>query len=224
MGENSLRPSGSPPYWATGTQILWRSGGGPLATGPANASTPRFAEPMTVVRDDADALVAWLAAGTPVLRARRADGLGKRDDKRTLFTAAVVQEIGAWTRYDVLRIAPTGRPWTVWVLFDERTGEFGGWYVNLEAAHVRDEDSVYTRDHVLDVEVEPDGTCSRKDEDELLLAVAHGVYDDAAAAAIRADAREVEAIVTAWGSPFRDGWEQFRPDPAWPVPALPREA
>jgi predicted RNA-binding protein associated with RNAse of E/G family len=136
----------------------------------------------------------------------------------------VVQEIGAWTRYDVLRIAPTGRPWTVWVLFDERTGEFGGWYVNLEAAHVRDEDSVYTRDHVLDVEVEPDGTCSRKDEDELLLAVAHGVYDDAAAAAIRADAREVEAIVTAWGSPFRDGWEQFRPDPAWPVPALPREA
>jgi predicted RNA-binding protein associated with RNAse of E/G family len=173
------------------------------------------------VRDDADALVAWLAAGTPVRRAARADGLGKRDDKSTLFTAAVVQDAGAWAGSDVLRISPTGRTWTVWVLFAELTGEFAGWYVNLEQAHVRDEDSVYTRDHVLDVEV--DGNCSLKDEDELVLAVAHGFYDAADAAEIRADAREVETIVAAWGSPFCDGWEHFRPDPAWPVPALPHE-
>jgi len=226
VSPSSLRPSGSPPYWPTGTQITWWSGAGPLASGSpitmvGDVAEPQFAEPMTVVRDGADALVAWLAAGTPVLRAVRADGLGKRADKRTLFTAETVQDAGVWTDYDVLRIAPTGRPWTVWVLFTEHTGEFAGWYVNLEARHVRDDDAVYTRDHILDLMIEPDRTMARKDEDELELAVAQGRFDAATAAAIEADTAEAEAVVTDWGPPFCDGWEQFRPDPDWPIPGLP---
>lgn len=217
-----LRPSGSPPYWATGTQVLWRSGRGLLATGAedVNSSVPHYAEPVTVVKDDADALVAWLAAGTQVLHAARADGLGKREDKSTLFIAETVQAVGLWTDYDVLRIAPTGQPWSVWLFFAEGTGEFDGWYVNLEAPHVRDEDAVYTSDHVLDLEIEPDRHMSRKDEDELALAVQQGLYDRATKAAIEADAAAVEAIVRNWGSPFCDGWEHFRPDPAWRIPEL----
>lgn len=178
VSENHRRPSGRPPYWPTGTQIIGWSGDGPLAAGAVtsdgNTSVPHFAEPVTVVRDDADALVAWLAAGTPVLRAVRADGLGKRDDKSTLFTAETVQDIGVHASYDFLRIAPTGRPWSAWAVFAEHTREFAGWYVNLEEPHVRDAHAVYTRDHVLDLEIEPDRTMARKDEDELALAVAQG--------------------------------------------------
>ena len=92
-----------------------------------------------------------------------------------------------WSEYDVLRVAPTGRPWTVWVLFAEDTKEFSGWYVNLEDPHVRDANTVYTRDHVLDLMVEPDRTATRKDEDELELAVAQGVHDAATAAAFEAE-------------------------------------
>ena len=220
------RPSGNPPYWPTGTQIMWWSGDGPLGTGAVitkdgDAPVPHFAEPVTVVRDNADALVAWLAAGTPVLRVARADGLRKRDDKSTLFTAETVQDVGMWTDYDVLRIAPTGRPWSVWVFSAEHTKEFAGWYVNLEDPHVRDEHAVYTRDHVLDLEIEPDRIMARKDDDELVLAVAQGRYNAATAVAIEADAAEVETIVADWGPPFCDGWEHFRPDPAWPIPGLP---
>jgi len=205
---------------------MWWSGDGPLATGAVvtkngNTSVPHFAEPVTVVRDDADVLVAWLAAGTPVLRVARADGLGKRDDKSTLFTAETVQDVGVHAYYDVLRIAPTGRPWSVWILFAEHTREFAGWYLNLEDPHARDDHAVYTRDHVLDLEIEPDRTMARKDEDELALAVAQGRYDAATAAAIEAEAAEAEAIVADWGPPFCDGWEHFRPDPAWPIPGLP---
>ena len=226
VSAHSRRQSGSPPYWSTGTQIMWWSGDGPLATGAAvinqsGAGAPHFAEPVTVVRDDIDGLVAWLAVGTPVLRVARADGLGKRDDKSTLFTAESVQDVGVWAVYDVLRIAPTGRPWSVWVLFAEHTREFAGWYVNLEDPHSRDEHAVYTRDHVLDLEIEPDRTMTRKDEDELELAVAQGRYDAAAAAAIEAEAADAEAVVGAWGPPFCDGWEHFRPDPAWLIPDLP---
>jgi len=34
-----------------------------------------------------------------------------------------------------------------------------------------------------------------------------------AAAAIEANAAEVEALVADWGPPFCDGWERFRPVP-----------
>lgn len=205
---------------------MWRSGSGLLATGPsvttaADESVPQNVEPMTVVRDDGNGLVAWLAVGTPVLRVGRVDGLGKRDDKSTLFTAEPVQLVGRWTDYHVLRIAPAGRAWSVWTCFAERTREFVGWYVNLEHPHVRDEQAVYTRDHVLDLEVEPDRSVARKDEDELALAVEQGRFDAATAAEIEADAAEVEALVHDWGQPFCDGWDQFRPDLAWPIPPLP---
>ena len=223
VSENPRRASGTPPYWQTGAQILWWSGEGPLAAGVAKAkdadcAVPYFAEPVTVVRDDADGLVVWLATGTPVRRVARADGRGKRDDKSTLFTAESVQEFGVWAVYDVLRIAPTGRPWSVWVLFAEHTGEFAGWYVNLEEPRTRDEQGVYTRDRVLDLVIDPDRTMARKDEDELALAVEQGRFDAATAAAIEQEAADAEAVVAAWGSPFCDGWEHFRPDPAWPIP------
>lgn len=222
---NQRRPSGSPPYWPAGTQIMWREGDGPLGTGATvvDTSVPHFASPMTVVRDDADALVVWLSTGTPVLRAARADGLGKRDDPATMFTAELVQDRGVHAVFDQLRVAPTGRPWSVWVFFEEGTGKFAGWYVNLERPHVRNEHTVYTSDHVLDLVIEPDRTIVRKDEDELALAVEQGAFDVTAAAAIEADAAAVEALVADWSSPFCERWEGFRPDPAWPIPRLPGE-
>lgn len=225
VSNNHRWPSGSPPYWPAGAQIMWREGDGPLGTGATivDASVPHFAQPVTVVRDDAAALIVWLPTGTPVLRAARADGLGKRDDAATMFTAELAQDRGVHAHFDQLRIVPTGCPWSVWVFFAEGRGEFAGWYVNLEKPHMRDEDTVYTSDHVLDLVIEPDGSLVRKDEDELVLAVEQGVLGATAAAGIEADAAAVEALVADWGSPFCDGWEGFRPDPAWPIPALPSE-
>jgi hypothetical protein len=112
VSETDRRPSGTPPFWSPGTQIVWREGSGPLGTGApvVDISAPHFAQPMTVVRDDASGLVAWLPIGTPVLRAARADGQGKRDDPTTLFTTEVVQERGVHAHFDQLRVVPTGRP------------------------------------------------------------------------------------------------------------------
>lgn len=201
---------------------MWREGDGALGTGAAvvDTSLPHFAQPVTVVRDDSDGLVVWLRCGTPVLRAARADGRGKRDDPATMFTAGLVQEQGTHALFDQLRIAPTGRPWSVWVFFAEDSGEFAGWYVNLEEPHVRDDVAVYTSDHVLDLVIAPDRTLVRKDEDELALAVTQGVFDEPMAAAIEENAAAVEALVVDWAPPFGDGWETFRPDPAWPIPHL----
>lgn len=175
-------------------------------------SAPHFAQPMTVVRDDSDGLVAWLPTGTPVLRAARADGRGKRDDLDTLFTAPVVSERGVHALFDQLRVAPTGLPWSVWVMFAADTGDFAGWYVNLERPHLRDEHNVYTSDHVLDLVVEPDRTVTLKDADELELAVSQGVFTREDAARIHANAARARALVAENASPFCDGWHERRPD------------
>jgi len=222
---NSFGLVGQRPFWTAGTHIRWWSGSGLLAAGPSLATAgdgqvPQNVEPMTVVQDDQWGLVAWLAVGTPVLRVARADGREKRDDKSTLFTAESVQCVGEWTGFDVLRIAPAGRRWSAWAFFTACTGGFAGWYVNFEDQHVRTACDLFTRDRILDLEVGPDGSVARKDEDELALAVEQGLLDAATAAETEADVAEVEDILHAWGEPFCDGWEQFRPDPTWGIPAL----
>ena len=199
-------------FWEPGDQIVWRWG---------DPAGPHFAEPVTVVRDDDVGLVVWLAAGTPVLRKARADGRSMRSDKATMFSAPMVQVLETWTDYDVLRVAPAGRPWSMWCFFNAGTHGFEGWYVNIEEVHTRDEGATYSKDHVLDVWVEPDRTHGRKDEDELVEAVRQGRDSPTEAERITKIAAEVEALIDAWASPFRDGWEKFTPDPSWPIRTRP---
>ena len=52
-----------------------------------------------------------------------------------------------------------------------------------------------------------------KDEDELVEAARLGYLDEAA---VRAEAAKVLAE-----PPWPTGWEDWRPDPAWEVPAMP---
>lgn len=194
-------------FWQPGAQILWRYG-------------DAVVNPMTVVEDGPDRLVAWLPMGTPILDFERIDGLEKRADKATLFTAPRRQVRRTWTDADVLRILEPGRRWSTWVFFDGTSGEFWGWYCNIEEVHRRSGSTTWSSDQVLDVWVEPDRRFERKDEDELVLAVEQGRYTQAEADDITAVADEIEGVIRAWGPPFCDGWETFRPDATWELPDL----
>lgn len=214
-----MRPSGKPPFWEPGTPILWRYRR--IVPGYTGPETTR---PVTVVRDDPDGLVAWLAPGTIMLRPVLPDG----DELRSvppveMFRAGRAVRRDHWRGTGILMIAPTGLPWSVWH-FWRRNWDFDGWYVNLEDAHQRDSMSVATQDHVLDLQVAPDRSVRWKDEDELQAAVVAGRYSAADAERFRRDAKAVEEIVQTWGAPFCDGWEAWRPDPSWPVPELPTDA
>jgi hypothetical protein len=204
------RPSGEPPYWEPGTIIWWRY-------------WPRSVEPLRVVRDDPAGLVAWLAPETPVIRSVLASG----DDIRSMplsparFTAPRASKRDVWRGPGILKIAPTGVPWSVFVFWDDE-GRHRHWYVNLEQVHVRDKENVYTRDHVLDLIVHPDRRVTRKDEDEFAAAVEAGRFGAEVAVSIQEAADDVVRRVAAWESPFCDGWERWRPHPDWPLPDLPR--
>ena len=62
---------------------------------------------------------------------------------------------------------------------------------------------------------------SWKDEHEVPVAIAEGFLTEDEAAAARAEGERVIELVERRASPFSDGWERWRPDPSWPVPALP---
>ena len=197
-------------FWERGTQIMWRYGQPGLD----------FAAPMTVVSDDEQALVAWLAVGTPVLKLVREDGRDLRAERSDAFLVPRRQVESVWTDYSVLRVYLPGRRWSVWHFFHGVTGVFEGWYVNIEDPHVREGHTTWSRDHLLDLWIEPDRTVERKDEDELVLAVEQGRYSRDESEGILATADEIEDVIRSWGRPFCDGWETFRPDPSWPVPSL----
>jgi Protein of unknown function (DUF402) len=182
---------------------------------------PQWLDPMTVVRDDAQSLVAWLPPGTVVLKTVLDTGEDVRtapllDRHSRKFSMAKT----LWRGEGNLRIAPVGAPWSVW-LFWEPGWQFAGWYINLESPIRHEGHHIYAEDQVLDVWVTPDHICHRKDEDELAAAVAQGRYSPQEAALITRKAGLAEEAVASWQSPFSDGWEDWRPDPDWKVPPLP---
>ncbi len=127
------RPAGGPPYWEAGQVITWH-----YALG---------IDPLRVVRDDERGLVAWLPSGSQRVAAVPRDGLGLRDRSLEERAAMAVSggydhRLATWRGDGILRIAPTGVPWSLWYFWDGDV--FAGHYVNLELVHRRDGDRVLT--------------------------------------------------------------------------------
>jgi hypothetical protein len=100
-------------------------------------------------------------------------------------------------------------------------GSHYGWYVNLQDPFVRTSDGFDYMDMMLDIVVEPGRRWHWKDEDELEAVVAAGAIDEAKATAVREEGLRVIRDIEAGAPPFCDPWPAWRPDPAWPFPALP---
>ena len=75
-----------------------------------------------------------------------------------------------WSGSDILVFMPPGVAYSVWWFFAAGTGDFEGWYGNLETRHKRWDDGdvcgVDITDQALDLRIAPDGRWAWKDEDE----------------------------------------------------------
>ena len=214
-----VRTAGPGPYLAPGSVVTWH-----YALG---------VDLLRVVRDDERGLVAWLPAGSERLAAVPRDGKGLR--QRTLDERA---ELAASRDYDhlprtwdgtgILRVAPTGVPWSLWYFWED-DGSFAGHYVNLELVHrrpVSGEARVLTRDLTLDLWLDADaagadgdtggadgaGGLWLKDEDELAAFTRAGRFSHEQAHVLLAlaDRARTELIEPrAW--PLDEDWETWRP-------------
>jgi uncharacterized protein DUF402 len=161
---------------------------------------PRWRFPVTVVADDGDLLVTYLAPGAQgEWIPRGADAL-----ERWLDPGADA-EPHTWSTHHVLWLVRRGEAHALGLFWDEQW-EFQCWYVNLQLPVEVHDGCVDTCDQALDVVVEPDGTWSWKDEADLEKLVALGAFSDEEARAIRAEGERVIAA-----KPWPTGWEDWRP-------------
>ena len=173
---------------------------------------PRFVMPHVLVEETAELAVLYVAPGT---RGRRPERSFLEDPSQlgTLHWGHVEH---LWTGSHALRLLRPGAAHCLYLFWAEADWAFQGWYVNLQTPYARSPLGFDTRDHALDIVVDADGRWRWKDEDDLEFATRVGAFTAAEAVAIRA---EGERVLAEW--PFPTGWEEWRPDPSWPLPALP---
>lgn len=200
--------AGTGPFLAPGEVVLWRYGHG--------------TDPMRVVRDDERGLVAWLAEGTEQVGMAPVDGRAMRDvPLAERFGVERGPVLRRWSGDGVLRIAPTDRPWSVWV-FREDDGALAGHYVNLELPHRRQGRVSATRDLVLDLWLDAADGLWLKDADELEAAVGSGHLSADVAAEVLAVAEWArDELVAGDDWPLDEEWATWRPPADWSVPTLP---
>jgi hypothetical protein len=161
------------------------------------------ARPWIVVEDEPELLVLWIPRGARTMV----------PDGKPPVPAGAWRLVGGTFGTNALRLTRPGAAHSILHFFGD---EFKGWYVNLERPLERSPVGFDLADLFLDVFVERDGGHRWLDEDELEEAIAAGVIGEEDAAAARA---EGERVLAEW--PFPTGWEDFRPDPRWELPALP---
>lgn len=211
--------SADAPRFTAGEPILWRYG--------------RYIETARVIRDDARGLVVWIPSGSARLESVPADGRATREvPLEERFSVPWEIRESTWRGPGVVRVAPSGRPWSVW-FFRAADGTPEGAYVNLELPHLRPTSGapgIFSRDLILDLWVEAEHPGEEevwlKDADELAAAVAQGRFTAAQADAVRAIADHAAAEFLMPGRwPLDEGWAHWTPDAAMDEPiALPESA
>ena len=170
------RPAGTAPFLVPGRA-------GPVALRPQHRPDAGRCATTSVV-----SWLGWPPTQSSSRGVPRTGGSTREVPLAERFAVEQVPVVESWRGGGVLRIAPTGRPWSVW-LFWEDDGSFAGHYVNLELPHSRRGGETATRDLTLDLWLEPDGELWLKDADEVEVAVSSGRYAESVAGEIHAAAQ-----------------------------------
>lgn len=115
-----------------------------------------------------------------------------------------------------------GAHYSIQLMWSPGRALFQGWYVNLQDPFRFTSIGFDYMDWLLDIVISPDlSKWHWKDEGEFQEAQALGLISGERARELRAEGEYVIELMKARKPPFNQGWESWRPDPAWPVPDLP---
>jgi hypothetical protein len=192
---------------------VWREGESALLRSLFRGRV-RWTFPFTVVQDSQELVVLLLRPGAEGRWIRR-DASG---DYLRRWGSDAEPDPHVWQWNRLLKLTRFGDAHSLDLFWDDATGDFLGWYVNLQTPLQRSPLGFDTADQALDVVIDPDGSWRWKDEDDLAACVELGLFTAQEAAEIRA---EGERVIAALPSLIPTGWEDWRPDPAWQLPELP---
>ncbi len=177
----------------------------------------------TVDHDDERSTGVYIAPGTPERQIRLADGSSvPRVVPPGYFRRVHVRmKDGCYGGAPSLILWRPGRAHAVHVHWRGEPWEPDGFYVNLQELMTETPDGFDTTDLFLDIVVDAGLNWRWKDEDELEEAVAVGRLTDAEARAVRIEGERVVADIEGRRWPFDGSFDEWRPDPAWTLPAMP---
>ena len=186
------------------------------------------AMPYRVIRDTGTELVLALWPGVEMLSPstwiewhRTGDDAVRKQAIPNL--AAGRWSLGRWVWRDTTVLArfEPGQHFCVSQFFDPR-GQRSAWYIDFIRPCRRTPDGIDTLDLLVDLVVTPDlSACRWKDEDEYAQGRRLGLITDALHRRVEAARQHVISLVESRQGPFAEGWSSWRPDPSWPLPALP---
>ncbi|CAA9552413.1 MAG: hypothetical protein AVDCRST_MAG87-966 [uncultured Thermomicrobiales bacterium] len=206
------------PRWQAGDPVLLRY----VRNSPADVILP-----VRIVHDTPDVVALYAAVGTPIKVQAKRDGT-----RLTRETPFVEREgmIGGladatWTTNHVLmlhqKLHEPDRMSAIWLFWRDLEWTFRGYYANLQAPLRRTPLGFDTADYLRDVEIRPDFSWAWKDEDEWDAALDLGLVAREVLIAAREEGERVIRDIAARAWPFDAGFETWRPDPAWSIPAMP---
>jgi len=204
------------------------SPGEPIVIRTVLSGRVRYAQPAVVVQDepDDDLLVWFRPEGTPmkVPAAHLATGddriLLSREECRT---GRWIHHDAVWSSTHVLGFTRTSSWWSAWQMWESATWQPLVWYVNFERPFMRTRFGFDTRDLCLDLVVSLTGEIVEKDRDDYDERVRMGLIRRDEAAAVEDALVAARRTIRAGSQPFDNRWFDWRPDPAWSVPALPTD-
>jgi hypothetical protein len=97
--------------------------------------------------------------------------------------------------------------------------DFVGWYVNFETPYIETPHGLRTMDLILDLLIDPAGRPQLKDQEDYVDAIARGILN--VPVDLTQEAAHVLRRLDLAQGPFDPTWLTWRPNPAWPTPALP---
>lgn len=172
--------------------------------------------PVTVVKDTPEFVALYIAEGMMWRGAESLDG----KTLRVPWEPWQLSEPLFWANHG-LRLYYPGEPYSIALIWDTQWRHLS-WYVNVEEPLRPSELGFDYMDWTLDVVVTPDlSEQTWKDEDELELAVARGVYTRERAREIRRAAECALQRLLKREPPLDEPWKDWRPDPAWGTPSPP---
>jgi hypothetical protein len=170
--------------------------------------------PVTIVQDQADVVALYMPNGTRWLRPVDSTGQYLRLPGGQWELTEHILNI------DHLGLAIPEEPYSV-ILMWEPGWKLRCWYINIEEPLTRTRIGFDFMDQTLDLVVAPDMTAWRwKDEDELVEGIERGNYSREQAGRIRSNGEAALQRLLARRPPFDEQWEDWRPDPAWPIPTI----
>jgi predicted RNA-binding protein associated with RNAse of E/G family len=177
------------------------------------------ARPEIIVQDSPELMALYLAPGTIFKQAFNKNG--KEATLQNIAASDWTLKNVTWGNLHKLRLTIPGAGYSVLLFWKHWDMSHQLWYINMESSLRRTSMGFDSTDRFLDIIIEPDlSSWHWKDEEELAGAIALGLSSKEKAAAMHVEGEKVARWIQSGKSLF-NGWEKWRPDPAWQVPVLP---